>query len=265
MTRPVSVDELVRAHHAVLAGQFRRHRTPSLHSVWDPAGPVLPVLGAGGGTGATTVALALATAAGAGRVVECAPPGASGLTAAPTAELGAHPSGWVRGSRDVVLVERVAQPVLSPGQVPVPAPPRVEPVLTVVDVGWDLRAVQAGSSWLTDLVAAAPVLVLTTSATIPGLRRLETALTLLPPAQQAVAAVLGPPRRKWPRALIASAGPGTHALLRADRVAQVPFDATLATRGIDTAALPTALLAAAGRLLALTTDTISPSGRDLQP
>jgi hypothetical protein len=265
VTRPVSVDELVRAHHAVLAGQFRRHRTPSLHSVWDPAGPVLPVLGAGGGTGATTVALALATAAGAGRVVECAPPGASGLTAAPTAELGAHPSGWVRGSRDVVLVERVAQPVLSPGQVPVPSPPRVEPVLTVVDVGWDLRAVQAASSWLTDLVAAAPVLVLTTSATIPGLRRLETTLALLPPAQQAVAAVLGPPRRKWPRALIASAGPGTHALLRADRVAQVPFDATLATRGIDTAALPTALLAAAGRLLALTTDTISPSGRDLQP
>ena len=107
--------------------------------------------------------------------------------------------------------------------------------------------------------------MLTTSATIPGLRRLETTLALLPPAQQAVAAVLGPPRRKWPRALIASAGPGTHALLRADRVVQVPFDATLATRGIDTAALPTALLVAAGRLLALTTDTTSPSGRDLQP
>ncbi len=93
MTRPVSVDELVRAHHAVLAGQFRRHRTPRLHPVWDPAGPVLAVLGAGGGTGATTLALALATAAGAGRVVECVPPGASGLTAAPTAELGAHPCG----------------------------------------------------------------------------------------------------------------------------------------------------------------------------
>ena len=91
MTRPVSVDELVRAHHAVLAGQFRRHRTPRLHSVWDPAGPVLPVLGAGGGTGATTVALALATAAGAGRVVECAPPGASGLTAAPDRRAGGAP------------------------------------------------------------------------------------------------------------------------------------------------------------------------------
>ena len=54
-------------------------------------------------------------------------------------------------------------------------------------------------------------------------------------------------------------------MLRADRVVQVPFDATLAARGIDTAALPTALLVAAGRLLALTTDTTSPSGRDLQP
>lgn len=265
MTRPVSVDELVRAHHAVLAGQFRRPRTPRPHLVWDPAGPVLPVLGAGGGTGATTVALALATAAGAGRVVECAPLGASGLTAAPTAELGAHPSGWVRGSRDVVLVERVAQPVLSPGQVPVPSPPRVEPVLTVVDVGWDLRQLQTGSSWLTDLLAAAPVLVLTTSATIPGLRRLETTLALLRPAQHVVAGVLGPPRRRWPRALVASAGPATHALLRAGRVVQVPFDANLATRGIDTGALPTALLAAAGHLLALTADTTSPSRRDLQP
>ena len=110
-------------------------------------------------------------------------------------------------------------------------------------------------------MAAAPVVVLTTSATIPGLRRLETTLALLPPAQQAVAAVLGPPRRKWPRALVASAGPATRALLRADRVVQVPFDATLATRGIDTAALPTALLAAAGHLLALTTDTTVTFGK----
>ncbi len=77
--------------------------------------------------------------------------------------------------------------------------------------------------------------------------------------------MLGPPRRKWPRALVASAGPATGALLRADRVVQVPFDTTLAARGIDTAALPTALLVAAGQLLALTTDTTSPSGRDLQP
>ena len=57
--------------------------------------------------GATTFALALATAANTdARVVECSSATTSGLAAASTAELGAHPSGWVQGSRGEVLLQR---------------------------------------------------------------------------------------------------------------------------------------------------------------
>ena len=226
---------------------------------------MLPVLGAAGGSGATTVALALATAAGAGRVVECAAPAASGLSAAATAELGADASGWARGARDAVLIERVAAPLSSPGEVPVPSAPHEGPAVTVVDVGWGLPHVLAGPSWLNDLMQRAPVVVVTTSATIPGLRRLEAALTLLRPAQLVVAAVLGPPRRKWPRGVDASAGPATRALIRAGRLVQVPPDPGLAVRGLDTTALPGPLLAAAADLLHLITELTSASGRDLLP
>ena len=127
LTRPVGVDELLRAHRSLMAGDFRRHppRTRS-HAGWDPAEPVLPVVGAAGGTGASTLALALATAAG-GRVVECAGVTASGLVAAPTAELGRHDSGWLQGTRGTVLIER---PALGPDHlrdVPVPTSPAPGP------------------------------------------------------------------------------------------------------------------------------------------
>ena len=265
LTRPFSVDELVRAHRAVLAGEFRRHRTPQAHPRWDPDGPVLPVLGAAGGCGATTLALALATAAGAGRVVECVPPTASGLSAAPTAELGAHRSGWVRGTRGAVVIERVAAPVASAGEVPVPAGAEQSAAVTVVDVGWALPHVQGGSCWLTDLLATAPVVVVAATATIPGLRALETTLHLLRPDLQVAAAVLGPPRRRWPRGVHASTGPATRALIDTGRLVTVPSDPHLGIRGIDTAALPSPLLAAAGDLLDLFTELTSTPGRDLLP
>lgn len=190
--RPFGVDELVRAHRAVLAGEFRRHRTPQAHPMWDMDGPVLPVLGAAGGCGATTLSLAVATAAGAGRVVECVPPTASGLSAAATAELGAHRSGWVRGNRGEVVIERVAAPAASPGDVPVPAGQEQSAAVTVVDVGWALPHVQGGSCWLTDLLQTAPVVVVAATATIPGLRALETTLHLLRPTSRCS-------RRSWGR------------------------------------------------------------------
>ena len=106
-TRPVAVEELLRAWHAVQDGAFRHPARPQdvapatpIATVampkpaerWTPTSGelVVPVVGAAGSCGATTVALALATVVeGRARVVECASASLSGLAAASTAELGA--------------------------------------------------------------------------------------------------------------------------------------------------------------------------------
>ena len=254
LTRPVSMDELLRAHRSLMAGDFRRHPPrPHPRAEWDPAEPVLPVVGAAGGTGASTLALALATAAG-GRVVECASVTASGLAGAPTAELGRHDGGWLQGTRDAVLVERPATVLATCADVPVPTT-AVTPTVTVVDVAWELGQVLATPSWVADLLRESPVVVVATTATIPGLRRLEAALAMLThtgPQGTAVAAVLGPRRAKWPRAVEHSAGPRTTALLNAQRLVVVPTDARLSARGLDCDPLPAPLLHAATHLLHLT-------------
>lgn len=252
-TRPVGLDELLRAHRSLMAGDFRRHPPrPRSHTGWNPAEPVLPVVGAAGGTGASTLALALATAAG-GRVVECASPTASGLVAAPTAELGRHDSGWLQGSRDTVLIERPAAILATVGDLPAPTTPNDTPPLTVVDVAWEIGHALATPSWVADLLRHSPTVVVTATATIPGLRRLEAALAMLAHTR-AAAAVLGPRRKKWPRAVPLSAGPLTSALIRGGRLIEIPTDARLSARGLDSHALPTSLLHAATDLLHLTHD-----------
>ena len=252
-TRPVGLDELLRAHRSLMAGDFRRHPPrPRRHTGWNPAEPVLPVVGAAGGTGASTLALALATVAG-GRVVECASPTASGLVAAPTAELGRHDSGWLQGSRDTVLIERPAAILATVGDLPAPTTPNDTPPLTVVDVAWEIGQVLAAPSWVADLLRHSPSVVVTATATIPGLRRLEVALAMLAHSRS-VAAVLGPRRKKWPRSLALSAGPLTSALIRGGRLVEIPTDARLSARGLDSHALPPSLLHAATDLLHLTHD-----------
>ena len=263
VTRPVSVDELLRAHRSLMAGDFRRHRTHvGGRDGWNPAEPVLPVVGAAGGTGASTLALALATAAG-GRVVECASVTASGLAGAPTAELGRHDSGWLQGTRETVLIERPAQVLTTAANVPVPTYPPTLPPLTVVDVAWELGQVLATPSWLADLLRDGPTVVVAATATIPGLRRLEAALTMLGRSRfdnGVVAAVLQPRRSGRARAAFRSAGPHTAALIRAERLVAVPTVSALSTRGLDSAPLPAPLLDAATRLLELT-DTM-PARKD---
>lgn len=252
-TRPVGVDEVLRAHRSLMAGDFRRHPPrPRSRTGWNPAEPVLPVVGAAGGTGSSTLALALAMAA-AGRVVECASPTASGLVAAPTAELGRHDSGWLQGTRDTVLIERPAALLATVGDLPAPTTPTDTPPLTVVDVAWELGQVLAAPSWVADLLRHSPSVVVTATATIPGLRRLEVALSMLAHTLS-VAAVLGPRRRKWARAVALSAGPLTTELIRGGRLVEVPTDARLSARGLDSHALPTSLLHAATDLLHLTHD-----------
>lgn len=260
-TRPVGVDELRRAWLAVQAGDFRRHTStrspatsasPTSPKWWTPASDewVVPVVGAAGSCGATTVGLALATGVeGHARVVECTSAARSGLAAASTAELGADGHGWVHGSRGRVLLHRAEGARSHPDAVPSP-PPAEGPVATIVDLGCQLEQVRAGKGWLTTLLADAPTVVVVARASVPGLRRLESAVHLLG-ADQAVAAVLGPPRRRWPRPVTHSVGDLTAGLIDTGRLVEIPEDRTVAVHGLTPDLLPTQLLAAATTLLSL--------------
>ena len=260
-TRPVGVDELHRAWLAVQAGDFR-HNTPTRLPAtsasptspewWTPASDewVVPVVGAAGSCGATTVALALATGVdGQARVVECASAACSGLAAASTAELGSDGHGWVHGSRGRVLLHRADGAWTHPDAVPVP-PPADVPVATIVDFGCQLEQVLASQGWLTALLADAPTVVVVARASVPGLRRLESAVHLLG-ADRAVAAVLGPPRRRWPRPVTHSVGALTAGLIDIGRLVEIPEDRTVAVHGLTPDPLPGQLLAAATTLLSL--------------
>jgi len=213
---------------------------------------VLTVVGCIGSSGATTLALALASAAeGPSRVIECCTPTASGLASAPTEELGPHDSGWSRGTRGDVLLERGTRTLGTADALPAPVEPDRAQALTVLDVGWELGQLLAGQGWLRDHVIRADHVVVTTTATIPGLRRLEGTLSLLT-GSSATAAVLGPIRRKWPRGLEHSLGSLTRQLDQRDAIHGIPYDHALAVRGLDSTPLPAPLLSAADLILRAT-------------
>jgi hypothetical protein len=259
----VSVAELKRAWNAVEAGWFRtgtggshdpRERAPLPGGKgWEPgpAEQVLAVIGCAGSCGASTIALALAGAAGSSaRVVECSTVGASGLAAASTAELGLHESGWTRGTRDGVLLERASDVLANLQEVPTPSAPDRIIALTVLDVGWEIGQVLATPAWLGEQVLSADMLVLVAVATVPGLRRLESALDLLA-GTNICAAVIGPKPKKWPRPVGHSAGPLTRGLEAAGRLVNVSEDRALAIAGLDATPLPSPVLDAAATLLRL--------------
>jgi len=258
----VSVDELKRAWAAVQAGDFRRdpgsgvRRTTARTSTpdgseWIPATGerTVAVLGAAGSMGASTVALALGLAVQEPvRVVECCSVTASGMAAASTAELGLHESGWRKGKRDHVLLERTSEPLVHVDDVPAPTPTEHDQQLTVIDVGWDLSQVLATGCWLNDATCAADAVVVVACATIPGLRRLEAALELLG-NDRAVVAIVGPRRKRWPKGVEHSAGPATRRALNTDRCLEIPEDRALTTSGLDSRPLPEAVVTAARQLL----------------
>ena len=259
----MSVDELKRAWSAVQAGRFRTGNgvtrelrepaPPPAGTEWEPgAGErVLPVIGCVGSCGASTMSLALAGAAAfPARVVECSSVTASGLVAASTAELGLDESGWTRGTRDGVLLERTSNVLVSIQEVPTPSIPDRIIALTVLDVGWEIGQVLTTPAWLGEQVRSAGLVVLVTTATVPGLRRLEGALDLLT-GTSTCAAVIGPKRKKWPRPVQYSVGPLTRGLEAAGRLVDVPENRALAIAGLDTTPLPSTLLAAAATLLRL--------------
>jgi len=270
-SRPaVSVDELKRAWCAVQAGHFRRTNAirPPRDSalcdggpvpVWVPAPGerVVPLLGATGSTGASTLALALALAAEQhARVVECGPAIASGLASASTAELGLHATGWRQGNRDHVLLERTSELLASVDDVPTPTEAVHPNQLTILDVGWETSGVVTGSSWLRTAVNTAPALVMITTATVAGFRRLDAALELLETTRRTGTdglgvAVMGPPRKKWPRGLEQAGGPTTHRVLAVSPVVDIPRHRDLAVAGLDSRPLPEPVVRAAARLLPL--------------
>jgi hypothetical protein len=259
--RVVSVPELQRAWRAVQAGKFRQEspatatkaRVAPNSRTWAPANAeqVLPVVGCAAASGASTMALAVASAAGgSARILECRGT-TSGLAAASTAELGLHPSGWRRGIRGDVLLERAGGLLTRVDEVPLPSVPDRPLALTVLDVGWDLRHVLDVSSWIGQQVKTAGVAVVVTRATIPGLLHLETTLSLLGQIR-AVAAMLGSPTRRWSKAVWQSSGPMTKALDDSGRLVVIPHDSRLAAVGLDPRPLPRQLLDTAHAILELT-------------
>jgi hypothetical protein len=258
--RVVSLPELQRAWRAAQAGKFRQESPTAAgradvipnSRIWAPgnAEQVLPVVGCAAASGASTIALALASAdGGSTRILECRGT-TSGLAAASTAELGLHPSGWRRGIRGDVLLERAGGLLTRVDEVPLPSAPDRPLALTVLDVGWDLRQVLDVSSWIGEQVKSAGVAVVVTRATIPGLLHLETTLSLLGQIR-AVAAMLGSPTRRWSKAVWQSSGPMTKALDDSGRLVVIPHDSRLAAVGLDPRPLPRQLLDTAHAILEL--------------
>lgn len=184
------------------------------------------------------------------RLIEATPTGCSGLSGFATAELGQSPSGWVRGRRDQLVLDRLTAGYVSPELVQLPdaePSPDVEtrPVLNLLDAGWPVGTILQAGGWVRDAVLDADRLVLVTTATIPGLRRVEIVLHKLDPEPgSVVVAVRGPGRRRWSRQVASCLGPRTTSLSPGALV-EVPHDPGLAVRGLDTSPLPGGVLSAA--------------------
>ncbi len=190
------------------------------------------VLGCEGSCGASTLAVAVAMATeGTARVIEGCSAATSGLAEACTAELGIAGS-WRRGTREQVVIERVAEALIHPGQTPLPAEPDRQVPLTVVDPGWPAATVLSTQGWMSHLVLSGVPVVLVARATVPGIRRLETVLHMIP-GGTVQGAVLGPRVKKWPQAVTHSVGPKVSSLLKAGGLVTVPVDRHLAATGLN--------------------------------
>lgn len=298
-TGTVTVEELRRAWHATQRGDFRTPPGAGEHDrtvagaasqgddspaaarvgtspVWSPQATeqLVTVVGCHGSTGATTVAVAIATAhsettSGPARVVECSSAAASGLAAACSAELGEHPTGWRQGRRDQVFLERVSRVTALASEVPAPMPAEQPHEVSVLDAGWEVTQTLASDSWLAAILRDAEHLVFVTTATVPGMRRLEATLEILaaaPGAQSARVAIRGPRRKKWARPVAHAGGPQVAQVLAEGRYVEIPEDRDLAVLGLSTTALPRPLVHACGALLPNTDpSTSSPASHQHDP
>jgi Mrp family chromosome partitioning ATPase len=232
-----------------LAQKVRQQVQPpgtGLHG-WQPRydESVVAVAGMAGSVGATTVSLALASVAaltGPARIIECAPPTRSGLTAAAAAELGTGRGGWARGQREgVTLIRRSSSSLFDAA----PPPPEEEGTFTVLDVG-DLLTDRPGEHPVAADVAGGWVLV--ARASVPCLRQLELVLDL-GLVHNPTLAIVGTSPRRWPTALASAVQPRTRTLLESGRVVTFRHDKRLALIGLTPDPLPRHVAASARTLL----------------
>lgn len=216
---------------------------------WQPRydESVVAIAGVTSSVGATTVSLALASMAavtGPARIIECAPPSCSGLTAAAAAELGAGRGGWTRGQREgVTLIRRSSTSLFDAA----PPPPEGDGTFTVLDVG-DLRTERPGEHSITADVTSRWVLV--ARASVPCLRQLELVLELAL-LRNPTLVIVGTSPRRWPTRLASAIQPRTRALLESGRVATFRHDKRLAITGLTPDPLPGHVAASARTLLTM--------------
>ena len=151
-----------------------------------------------------------------------------------------------------MLVDRCSDILFGSTDVPLPTGITHPVTRTVLDVAWDATHVLSQKSWLSALLLDASCVVVTSVASVPALRRMETTLGLLPDPSRVVAAIVGPPAKRWPRALTGSLGPVTRRLLCARQVVAVPVETGLKITGVTPEPLPQPLLTAAGEILRIT-------------
>ena len=203
------------------------------------------VAGCLGSAGMSTVAFMLATELGDARVVECCTVTASGLCGAASAELGLV-DGWLRGSRDRVLIERRGDRIGSLAELPVPAGSDVE--FTVLDSSWDVDLLAADPAWLVVLARSLPEVVLVTRPTVPGLRRLDTAVQLLG-VDRVHAVLVGVTGRRWPKPVEQAFSPAVRQLRLAGRLSGMPLLAAFTLDGLTPEPIPAAASAAVADLI----------------
>ena len=241
----VTDDVLAHGDQAFGAAVRSRAGQPDSPIQWTRAGVggrVVLVVAGHAGAGASTVALALAEGLAEGRrvqLVDYSEPARSGLSAAPTIELGTDSAGWRCGRRGRLDLVRLAQHPAD-GALP-PLPETDADATVVVDTGWSTTGALLYSP--RSLVGCA--LVVVTRVTVPAVRQTEHVLAAV--GGEAAVAAVGPAR--WPRLVEASCGPRLREARSTGQVVPVPFDRRLQTAGLTGDRLPKPV-AAAGRALA---------------
>ncbi|AQP48505.1 hypothetical protein BW730_14305 [Tessaracoccus aquimaris] len=228
-----SLAELRAAYASQAERRLHTITVPQPTTVGTPVGAV-GVLGVSGGVGTTTVALALAEALKVKRLLEFAPPHASGLAGAATDELGER-DGWRIGVRGELELARRIDPDDAPGSTPGEA---------VLDLGaW------SGSALGHDVAC----LVVVAGASVPSIRRLEACLQVIDGPR--MVPVITRAGRRLPRDLVGAAGPRVRAALAAGVVQLLPECRRLALTGLTPDPLPRSLQQSAAGLALVVKET----------
>ncbi|MBB1510648.1 hypothetical protein [Tessaracoccus sp. MC1756] len=179
------------------------------------------VLGVSGGVGTTIVALAVAEALSASRLLELAPPYASGLAGAATNELGDR-DGWRVGVRGNLELARRLDAAAEPPHVDGHA---------VLDLGaWTGETPQQ----VVDRV------VVVAACSVPAIRRLDACLQAMN-SVPLVIPVITRAGRRLPRELLGAAGPALRAAVAAGAMHVMPECPRLSLTGLTPDPLPRSL------------------------